>query len=262
VNEIAAMEWANYAATRAAAAATPGVDLIMREDLVLTSSEMLPLPDANHACLLRAEPERVPLLLDEVVETFHSRGMPATLYLSPACTPVDLPAQLGARGFVLQPELEAWMAVGELQSVHVPAPARGIPVRTIAREEAGTFVDIFLKAFEMDAEFAPALVELVSPSIGLDNARHFMAFSGDTPVGTMSLLVHETFAVLGSAGVIHSRDSRGAATNMVIACALEARAQGCETLMLQTTAGTMLERLLRIWKFRRVFTRSCYMLPC
>jgi hypothetical protein len=46
----------------------------------------------------------------------------------------------------------------------------------------------------------------------------------------------------------------------VIQALSDAREQGLETIVLQTTAGTSLERLLRISGFARAFTRSCYVL--
>ena len=262
MNEIQALEWANYAASRAAAEATPGLDLLMREDLVLTCSEVLPLPDANHACLLRTEMSLTQALIEEVVEAFHARGIAASIYLSPACAPEDLAARLVARGFVALPEQEAWMILSDLPSIRIPKPTPGITVRAITPEEVVTFADVYLTAFGMDTAFAPPLVELLGPSIGPANTHHYLALSEGAPVGTLSLLLHERFGVLGSAGVIRSPNSRGAATNMVITAALEARARGCDTLMLQTTAGTMLERFLRIRGFRRAFNRTCYMLPC
>lgn len=258
---VAELEWANYAATRPAADATPGLALVMRDDLILTCSEHLPMPDANHACLLRTPPDAIEALIGEVVDTFHSRGLAATLYVSPACSPPDLPDRLVARGFVAQPEEEAWMTL-DLPTFVVPTPTPNIPVRAIERDEAETFARVFLTAFGMAPDFAPVLAQFLAPSIGLENARHYVAVHREKVVGTCSLLMHDRFGVVGSAGVIRSRASRGAATNMVVAAIRDALRHGCDTLMLQTTAGTMLERFLRIQGFRRAFTRTCYVLPC
>lgn len=257
---IANLEWANYAATRPAAEATPEVTLTMRDDVIITTSDLLPMPDANHACLLRSESESADALIDEVIAAFHPRGMPATVYVSPACLPADLPARLELRGFALLPELEAWMTL-DMATARPPEPTPNIPVRAITRDEAGSYATVFLRAFELPLEYAPVLERMLRPSIGLDNARHYMAFVKGEPVGTMSLLVHEHVGVIGSAGVLPSRKSRHAAMNLIIEIVHEARRMACETLMLQTTADTILERLLHIKSFNRVFTRTCYVLP-
>jgi hypothetical protein len=255
---IADLERANYAATYEAARVTPGLELTLRDDVIMTASEILPIPDANHACLLRTSPAEVNELIDEVVDYYGARDALPTVYVSPACEPESLAKRLVDRGFVEQPGQEAWMTLDNLSGLQVPSPTPRTEVRQIAQDEAETFTEVFLTAFGMDLDFAPAMVQLLQPSIGLEHTYHYIAYSGDQPVGTCSLLIHETYGVLGSEGVIRSRRSRGAATNLVIAVVKEARRQGVETLMLQTSAGTLLERLLRIRGFRRIFTRACF----
>jgi GNAT superfamily N-acetyltransferase len=218
------------------------------------------LPDANHACLLRASSGGADDLIDEVVAYYTSRGTTPTVYLSPACRPGDLEARLIARGFEKEPGEEAWMTLDKLSDVKVPSPTPRTEVRPITKDEAATFAEVFLTAFGMPLDFAPAMVQLVKPSIGLEHGYHYIAYSGDEPVGTCSLLIHESYGVLGSEGVVRSRRSRGAATNLVIAAVEQAKKHGVETLMLQTAAGTLLERFLRIRGFRRVFTRTAFTL--
>ena len=77
----------------------------------------------------------------------------------------------------------------------------------------------------------------------------------------MSLLRYEHWGVFGSGGVAPAHRRSGAATNLVIEVIAEAQKHGVDTLMGQTTAGTSLERLLRIIGFERAFTRTCYTLP-
>jgi GNAT superfamily N-acetyltransferase len=256
--EIADLEWANYAATQRAAEVTPGLELVLREDVIITGSAVLPMPDANHACLVRSTDRAVSDVLDEVIAYFQSRDIRPTFYLSPACTPDDLPERLIARGFSKQGEEEAWMVLRDIPNVDLPGSTPKVIVRSIDRDEVATFAKVFLEAFGMPAEFAPPFVQLLEPSVGLENASHYLAFDGERPIGTCSLLTHEEYGVLGSAGVIRSRRGRGAATNLAIAAVQEAQRRGVTTVMLQTTAGTLLERLLRIYGFERAFTRTCY----
>lgn len=261
----AQLEWANYAATLPMARVTPGLELVLRDDVILTASSILPLPDANHACCLRTVPQRADALIEEILSYYRTRERLPTVYVSPACVPAGLVARLTARGFVPQPQAEAWMTLDDVLHYDVPLPTQRTYVQRITVHEVQSFAEIFLASFGMPASFAPAMIQLLGPSMGLDHVYHYMAYSGSrssksTPVGTCSLLIHETFAVLGSVGVIRSRHSRGAATNMVIAALLEAQRQGVTTVMLQTVAGTRLERFLRIYGFRRAFTRTCYVL--
>ena len=82
IDRIADLEWANYAATLATAQVTPGIDVIQRDDVIITSSEIFPSPDANHACLLRATPQTADDLIAEVVDCFKPKGLPTTISVS------------------------------------------------------------------------------------------------------------------------------------------------------------------------------------
>jgi len=261
IGRIAELEWANYAATYTTAQVTPGLDIILRDDVIITSSEVLPFPDANHACLLRATPRAVEGLVDKVEEHFAARGLPATIFISPACTPPDLTEHLSRRGFVKQEEEEAWMVLERLADYELPSPSPKVTVRRIAKDETMTVAEIFMAAFGMPVDFAPYMAQLLEPSVDVPGVYHYVALVDEQPVGTCSLLCYEAFGILGSAGVLPTRRGKGAATSLAIEAATEARRQGVDTLILQTTAGTRLERLLRISGFKRAFTRTCFTLP-
>ena len=259
--QIAALERANYAATLATAQATPGLDLTMREDVIITSSEAFPLPDLNHACLLRASAQAVETLISEVIDCFQSNGLPTTVFVSPACTPTDLPDRLVQRGFVKQDEEEAWLVIDRLVDYATPLPPSNVEVAQIDSDGALAFAEVFMEAFEMPTDFAPYMAQLVAPSVNLPGVHHYLASLEGQQVGTCSLLCHGGFGVLGSAGVVPASRRCGVATSLAVQAITEAQQQGVETLILQTTAGTPLERLLRISGFVRAFSRSCFVLP-
>jgi len=258
--KITKLEWANYAATLPTAEVTPDLEVILREDIIITSSMTFPAPDVNHACLMRATPETADGLIDEVIAYFQGKELPPTVFVSPACMPADLGERLVKRGFVKQEEQEAWMAM-DLKSVKLPSPSSKIQVRQIAQEEALTFTEVFMSSFEMPTDLALAMAQLLKPSINLPGVHHYIAFSEEQPVGTCSLIQYQEIGILGSAGVLPKYRRSGAATNLTIKAITESQQHGIDTLILQTAAGTLLERLLRISNFRKVFTRISYTLP-
>jgi hypothetical protein len=260
VERIAELEWINYAATLPSAQITPSLDVVLREDVILTSSRAFPATDTNHACLLRATAGAVEELIAELTDYFQSRGLPVAIYVSPACTPRDLPARLLNNGFHKQAEKEAWLVLEDLPNFNIPAPLSGVLVRRVAGDEVTLFARVFMTAFGLPTDLAPAMAHLLKPSAELPNVNHYLARSDSQPIGTCSLLCYEAFAVLGSVGVVQDHRRGGAATNLVVQALREAREQGIETIMLQTAAGTPLERLLRVSGFTTAFTRSCYVL--
>lgn len=257
---IADLERANYTAMLPSAKVTPGLDIHMRDDVILMSCPALPAHDSNHACLLRATAQTADDLIADVTRHFHEKGLPAAIYVSPACTPRDLPKLLRERGFREQTEEEAWLVAGDLPHFALPAPQPGIAVERITRREILTFAEVFMAAFEYPIDWAPFLAELLEPSMELTNTRHYLAFVDGQPVGTLSLLYHEGFGVLGSAGVLRAYREQGAATNMGVRAICDARESGVKTAMLQTKPDAWLERYLRHAGFHRMFTRSCFVL--
>jgi GNAT superfamily N-acetyltransferase len=259
-SHILELELANYQAILPIAQVTPGLEVIIRDDVVITSSETFPAPDTTHACLVRATPETVEGLITEVTGYFQAKGLPTTIYVSPACTPDDLSQHLLSRKFIKQEAKEAWLVLYDLLHSGLPVPMRGASVRPITKEEVSTFANTFMSAFEMPVDFAPYMAQLLQPCVGLPGVYHYLAIADGQPIGTCSLLCHNQFGILGSVGVLPEHRKRGAATNLAVQAAVQAREQGVDTLMLQTTAGTGLERLLRISGFKNVFVRTCYTL--
>jgi ribosomal protein S18 acetylase RimI-like enzyme len=261
VERIAELEWANYAATQAIARVTPGLDLAMEEDAIITSSPAFPMPDANHACLLRATPQTVDPLIDRIVNHFQSQDLPVTVYTSEACTPADIQKRLRKRGFSRQRGQEAWIVYDDVGSIDIPPLPRGVDVRQIGKDRALTMAEVFMESFGMPAELAPLMVQLLEPSIDLPEVHQYMAFIDERPAGVCSLIRYQQYAVLGSAGVLPAYRGSRAATALTVKAMGDAQRHAVETVMLQTIANAPLERLLRISGFKRAFTRMCYTLP-
>lgn len=258
--QIAQLEWANYAATLPIAQVTPGLEIQLREEIIITSNVLFPYPDVTHACLLRATPETVEPLIDEVIGYFQARTLPTTIFVSPACTPPDLPERLSRRGFVKNEGEEAWMIWPNLQQTVVPPLEPTIKVKAVSRAEVPLFIETMMLAFEMPAEFAPYMVQLTEPSVGLPGVYHYLSLIGDQPVGTCSLICCEGYGIIGGAGVIPAYRGSRAVRGMTICVGKEAQTQQVATLLLQTTLAAPLERFLRIAGFKKIFTRTSYTL--
>jgi hypothetical protein len=259
IERIIELERANYAASLAIAQVTSGLEVIMRDDVIIMSSEIFPMPDTNNACLFRATPQTVDKLIAEVTDCFQARGLPVTVFVSPACTPTDLNERLLSRGFVKQ-EDEAWLVFDDLLHFKIPAMNFPVVVRQITKDEISLFATVFMAAFEMPAEFAPFMAQFMEPWAELPGVHNYVGFIDGEAVGTTALICHEHFGILGSGGVVPAHRRSGAANTMVARAFLDAQNQGVDTLILQTTAGTLLERTLRLYGFKRAFTRVCYTL--
>lgn len=256
------LEQANYAALVPAAQASKGsVEVIVRDDVILNSSPMLPLPDTNHACCLQTTPARAEALLDEVVAYFNAREVPPAFFLSPACTPADWPRRLMARGFTQQPVQETWIVFDAVQRQKAPpiSPSVSVDVQLIGPTQAMDFASVFVAAFELPAEMAPVMAALLQPSIGLPGYYHYLARVSRQAVGCCSMIDYKTYGILGSAGLISAQRGGRTVYNFVLHVAREAQARGVDCLLGQTTSR-MVARLLCLYGFKTAFTRSCYTL--
>jgi GNAT superfamily N-acetyltransferase len=257
--QIATLERINYEATLAITQATPGLDLHLGADVILTSSDIFPFPDTTHACLLQATPQTVDHLIDEVTAYFKTKGMLPAIFVSPACTPADLGERLLRRGFIRQEAEEAWLVLDPLPHLDLP-PTGAITVQRIGPTEALTFAGIFMTAFGLPLDFAPAMAQLLIPSLHLPGVYHYLARCEEQPVGICSLICYQNVGILGSAGVIPAHRGSKAIFRLIVEAVQQTRLRGVDTLLLQTTAGAPLERLLRINGFKRAFTRIGYTL--
>jgi len=261
---IAHLERVNYLAMQPVVQATPGLDLVLRDDIVMTSSEIFPTPDTTHACLLQSTSGMADDLVNEAIAYFESKGLPTTVFISPACTPSDLSTwnrRLLRRGFVRREAVEAWMVLENLSDFEIPPPSPGVVVRQVSGDEVATFAEVFMTAFGLALDFAPHMVRMLEPAVGLPDFYHYIALIDGCPVGTSLWRRYERFGILGGTGVVPAYRGRGVATSLAIRAATEAREQGVDTLVLQTDADTWLERLLSLSGFKRVFTRTGYTLP-
>ena len=255
--QVAALERANYKAGLPVAAVTPELTMELRDNVILTASQLFPAPDATHVCLLRAAPEQADTLITEIIDYYMAQDLPVHFYISPACTPNDLDKRLLKRGFVKQ-ETETWMILEDLPHVKIPKPSPKAPVTHLTKADALTFAEIFMTAFDMPLDFAPSMAQLLEPSVGLPGVYHYLGYIDSQPVGTLSLICHNNFGIIGSAAVIPDQRGRKVAFNLMIAAGQQAQQAGVETLVLQTSAGIMLERLLGLYGFKKVFTRTHY----
>lgn len=115
-----------------------------------------------------------------------AREMPPVVLVSPACIPDGLPQRLLARGFQRQKSDETWMVMEDLQSKTVPKIEATVEVRRIGRANAPLFAEVMVASYDMPAEWAAVLTDLIAPSIGAPGITHFLAFLGEKPIATLN----------------------------------------------------------------------------
>jgi hypothetical protein len=260
IQEVFRLERINYEALVPVAEVTPGLDLVIRSDVILTSSETFPAPDTTHACLLRATPETVDALLDEVVAYFLDRDLPVTVFVSPACTPDDLGDRLLQRGFYPHEGQESWVFLDRLEDIIFYSQREDVRLHRVGPEDVLVFAETFLKGFELPLEAAPVMADMLRPSVDLPTSFHYLARFEGHDVGTISLVKHQEYGIIGSTGILPEYRRSKVVVELFRAAYSEAQQQGIKHLFAQTEINSTAERLLLTNSFRRVFVRQGYTL--
>ena len=238
-----------------------GIEVVLRGDIVILSSHSFPSADINRAYLFRATPERTDALIDEVVDFFKARNLPASVMVSPACMPDDLSQRLEARGFLRQETDEAWMVLEGLQKVKVPKIDKSVTVKRVEdKEDVCTFAEVMTGAYDMPPDWSPFLAQILEPTITVPGFAHYLAFVKSLPAATLTLMRHQQYATIGSGGVLPKYRGTRTIYNMAVEVLLEAKRDGVETVVGQTSLGPKFERYLRIGGFKLAFRRTEYKL--
>jgi hypothetical protein len=242
------------------AEAIPGTSVIIRNDLFWIGSTSYPDPGVNRAYCLRTTPEKADELIEEIVEHFKGMGMPASVMISPACTPTDLPQRLLKRDFVKQEPPESWMILDNVQNKIVPPSDPKILVRQVEPDEVEAFASVSAASYEMSEEWIAPMAQVLLPTIGLPNIRHYLTYIGSKPVAAITFMRYQKYAVLGGAGVLPEFRGKNIIYNMTVNAIKQAKQDGVDTLVLQTLLGPVFERFLRICGFQFAFQRTTYIL--
>ena len=238
----------------------PGLDVTLRDDIVMISSKDFPSQDTNLAYLFRASPENADNLIDEVIAYFKSQDLPTTIMISPACTPEDLPTRLKARGFVRQEVEESWMMLEGMQKIKAPKIDKSVTVKRVDTTNINTFAEVMAGSFEMPGDWVPFLAQMLEPTLSVPGFAHYLAFVKDVPAATLTLMCHQQYATIGSAGVLP--EYRGSRTiyNLAVEVLSGAQRDGVDVVLGQTTLGPKFERFLRIAGFKLAFKRTGFKL--
>lgn len=241
--------------------AVPGVEVVIRDDIVILSSHTFPSADINRAYLFRTSPEGTDALIDEVVAFFRERGLPASIMVSPACSPADLPRRLESRGFVCQEIDEAWLVLEGLQKAMVPKIDRSVTIKRVENgDDVKIFAEVMTGAYDMPPDWSPFLAQVLEPTITVPGFAHYVAFVKDVPAATLTLMRQGPYATIGSGGVLPQYRGTRTIYNMAVEVLSEAKRDGIETVVGQTSLGVKFERYLRIGGFKLAFRRTEYKL--
>jgi GNAT superfamily N-acetyltransferase len=202
----------------------------------------------NEVMLSRIEPADADRVIDDTVDEYRAHGLTFRWAVTPLCSPRDLSARLGARGF------ERWPARGMACSprLELPPAAPGVTVEQIDAARVDLHARVSLEGWAPELPFSEPAVALMREDLlwSLEQREprfaYFLARDGGEPAATAGVVLKPDVGYLIGANVLPRFRGRGIYRALVgarLALLQEAGLELAATLAREATSAPILERL-------------------
>jgi hypothetical protein len=167
-----------------------------------TVIEKFPIPFFNRVVGLGIHQPATEALVDELITIYTQYDVQWAVSLSPLAQPSDTADWLTARGFKHTSNFAKMIRGNEPP----PVIATDLRIERVEAHNAAVFAEINQRAFEMPEWYTAMVQQLLKQ----DNAYGYIAYDGDTPVGSGLLLVSGEIGGLFSGATLQEYRRRGA----------------------------------------------------
>ncbi len=222
---------AMYRAAPREAAAAAGCGITTIGSATVAHASRVDVLAFNRAVGLGLDGPATEQQVDEIIAYFARHEVPRFfVQLHPKAQPAVLPRWLERRGFRHH---NNWVRL--YRDVSEFRVERALPtVRRIGPEDGETFARILTRAFG----WSDALLPLVAGLVGRQGWCHYLAYEGDTPIGTAALYAEGAVAWFDFASTVAEFRGRGAQTALIARRIADAREAGCRHLIVETAEQT------------------------
>ena len=253
------LEWNDYARTAWFASVVPMMEVTISSQAVFLSNSLLPSSDGNHAALLRTSSQDCDALIRRVIEHYQARGVPPCVAVSPSCLPSDLPDRLLAHGFIAHGDPEYWLVLADPTRLENTRGPHNCTVQRVGPHEVSAFCQVMETAFGMPEGASWVLEHVFGPINSLPGIYNYLATLDGQPAGCASLFTYNGFSAFGSGGTLPGMRSLAVGGALIEQVCRDWTAAGRPVMVAQTVLPK-LERVFNHIGFRRVFSRSYYIL--
>lgn len=198
--------------------------------------------------LTAAEIDHVP----ELIAFYREAGVTGYLELSPATASDALMAALAAQG---ARQCDFHCVTYGLPTVDVPAPAPGVEVHAIGREELDTFLAVNQRGFGEPVEHAPGLRFWYD----LPGWTLYLATVDGAPAGAAILVVEGGVGYMASGATLPQFRGRGVQKAMLYRRVADAARAGCDLLFGQCAFGSISHHNQETCGLRTAYTKAIWM---
>jgi GNAT superfamily N-acetyltransferase len=215
----------------------------------------IPLTFFNGIGVSRLEPSGADLRIEELIEPFRARDRAFRWWVLPTSAPPDLARLLAAHGF--RKAYDSAGMVADLGDLPRERPEASI-ARVTSDGEMKVFADVLTTVFERpQSDTAYWRGAYGAFGYGPDAPwAHFVAFVGDTPAATASVLLCGEVTGVYLVGTLPMARGRGLGSAVTLAALQHARERGARYAALQSSE--MAESIYRSLGFATLCTLPLY----
>jgi len=235
----------------------PQMDLHRNDHCVWTITN-IPFPFFNNVFNTHVSDEQIESAIEETIEPFRERNVPAFWWTGPSTRPRDLGRHLEQAG--LEHGFEAPAMAVDLETMsETTTPPDGFTMEEIVDEDGlRAWCDVMTPIYQFPDFAAKAWFRMLA-SLGLGTEktlRHFLARVDNKPVATASLYLGAGVAGISNVGTLPDDRHQGIGTALTVATLQEARKAGYRigTLFSSVMGQPMYKRI----GFKEYGKGNCY----
>lgn len=192
--------------------------------------------------------------LDALIAWYRSAGASRFfIQICPEARPASLRQWLADRGLA---HYNNWMKLWR-RTDNMPKVVSDLRVERIGAGHAPQLATIVARGFAMPDAVRPWLVA----TVGRPGWRHYLAYDDQVPVAAGSLFVMGDTGWLGFAATDPGHRGRGAQSALIARRIADARALGCQQLVVETAEDTPERRATSFHNLRRLGFELAYVRP-
>lgn len=197
--------------------------------------------------------------LDEILEFYTSRGIPARFEVTPGNATTDLFRKLGTMGFFQSGfHTSLYRPLSTEEQVMGDAETSSVQIEEIGLENFNIFGELYTRGFGMPAAFKDFVTANNKVLAESDNWTFYLARLGGEPAGIGVLYVKNDVATLAASATVPEFRNKGVQTALIQKRMQHAADEGCSYLVGQAAFGSVSQKNMERAGLKVAYTNAVW----
>ncbi|TYS67820.1 GNAT family N-acetyltransferase [Sutcliffiella horikoshii] len=196
--------------------------------------------------------------MDEIVEFYSSRGIPARFEVTPGNASIDLFRKLSTMGFFQSGFHTALYRPLSMEEIPDKRQDNAIHVEEISLVNFNIFGELYTKGFGMPAAFKDYVTANNKVLAESDNWNFYLARVGNEPAGIAVLFINNDVATLAASATVPEFRNKGVQTALIQKRMQQAANEGCRYLVGQAAFGSVSQKNMERAGLKIAYTNAVW----